>query len=163
MPQANSNLYSTLSISNLEPSLKRQRILESESPLVDNVSSQSSQLLSSSLDDLSPNDPEYAHVVAALRESLKEHRKSQYNNTKYWLQSVILHEGASVNSGHYVCDVYDLVEGKWKNYDDSVVQEINETDLFNEHRRSNCYLLFYYHNSIHQRLEAEFLLPKGFS
>lgn len=51
--------------------------------------------------------------------------------------------GATLLSGHYVCDVLDKRTERWKCYNDSIVEEIGDGQVLNNRRNSTGYLFFY--------------------
>jgi len=77
----------------------------------------------------------------AIAESLREQVQNSINYT-YHLQCIISHQGINVNTGHYVTDALDLLDNKWKRYNDQEVEEKNLTQL-----ESSPYVCFYVHNN----------------
>ncbi|KAL7750044.1 Ubiquitin carboxyl-terminal hydrolase 37 [Sorochytrium milnesiophthora] len=64
----------------------------------------------------------------------------------YRLQAVVHHIGASMQHGHYVCDVFTESTQSWRRYDDSLVSEVelgeSSADRYTPGTRTG-YLLFY--------------------
>lgn len=58
---------------------------------------------------------------------------------RYQLISVVVHEGRSVSSGHYIAHCRQP-NGEWNTYDDEYVNKISEADVLNE---TNAYYLVY--------------------
>jgi ubiquitin carboxyl-terminal hydrolase 26/29/37 len=54
------------------------------------------------------------------------------------------HLGHSSNSGHYICDVYNLKTKTWSIFDDSKVETMNENDVLFK-RSKTGYIFFYIH------------------
>jgi len=62
----------------------------------------------------------------------------------YRLVSFIRHTGMSATSGHYIADVWNPHTNTWREYDDAVVNEVNEKAIFSSIARAqSAYLLFY--------------------
>ncbi|CAH2354184.1 hypothetical protein CLIB1423_15S00474 [[Candida] railenensis] len=59
--------------------------------------------------------------------------------TKYQLTSVIVHEGRSISSGHYVAHCLQP-DGSWANYDDEYINKINEREALKD---PSAYFLVY--------------------
>lgn len=49
----------------------------------------------------------------------------------YKLSAVLCHQGRDSNSGHYVAKIYNEAQGKWYNYDDEIVTELNQLTFEN--------------------------------
>lgn len=58
---------------------------------------------------------------------------------KYQLLSVVVHEGRSLSSGHYIAHCKQP-EGTWATYDDEYINKISERDVLKE---PNAYYLLY--------------------
>lgn len=58
---------------------------------------------------------------------------------KYQLISVVVHEGRSLSSGHYVAHCKQP-DGSWENYDDEYINKMTERDVL---REPNAYYLVY--------------------
>jgi len=58
---------------------------------------------------------------------------------KYQLISVVVHEGRSLSSGHYVAHCKQP-DGSWANYDDEYINKMSERDVL---REPNAYYLVY--------------------
>ena len=58
-------------------------------------------------------------------------------NANYKLYSIINHLGGSIDSGHYIN--YSQINDKWYNFDDSNINELDESTIFSK----NAYILFY--------------------
>ncbi|CCK70790.1 ubiquitin-specific protease UBP10 KNAG_0F01220 [Huiozyma naganishii CBS 8797] len=58
---------------------------------------------------------------------------------KYQLISVVVHEGRSLSSGHYIAHCKQP-DGSWSTYDDEYINKITERDVL---RESNAYYLVY--------------------
>lgn len=58
---------------------------------------------------------------------------------KYQLISVVVHEGRSLSSGHYIAHCKQP-DGSWATYDDEYINKITEKDVLNE---TNAYYLLY--------------------
>ncbi len=54
------------------------------------------------------------------------------------------HLGHSSNSGHYICDVYNLKTKTWSIFDDRKVEIMNENDVLYK-RSKTGYIFFYIH------------------
>jgi ubiquitin C-terminal hydrolase len=68
--------------------------------------------------------------------------------------AVVFHQGATVQSGHYVVITYDLITNGWVLKDDGHVRAISETELFRYYDNNKLnwmpYFLVYHrvgHNS----------------
>lgn len=59
-------------------------------------------------------------------------------NIKYKLIGIIIHSG-NLYGGHYISICFNLLDKKWRLYNDSHVKELNEDEVFNK----NPYCLFY--------------------
>ena len=46
--------------------------------------------------------------------------------------------------GHYISDVYSVVDGMWKSFNDSQVTECREEDV-RQRRQASGYIFFYLH------------------
>eukprot|EP01121_Diplochlamys_sp_Union-15-3_P001908 TRINITY_DN11640_c0_g2_i1.p1 TRINITY_DN11640_c0_g2~~TRINITY_DN11640_c0_g2_i1.p1 ORF type:complete len:162 (-),score=19.21 TRINITY_DN11640_c0_g2_i1:35-520(-) len=68
-------------------------------------------------------------------------------NASYHLKAIVLHNGFKATFGHYVTDVHFPTKNKWKNFNDSIVTEINKNEMCSSSRENNCYILFYIHSS----------------
>jgi ubiquitin C-terminal hydrolase len=51
--------------------------------------------------------------------------------------------GATLLSGHYVCDVLDKRTDRWKCYNDCLVEEIGDIKELNSRRKCTGYLFLY--------------------
>ncbi|KAM6222532.1 ubiquitin carboxyl-terminal hydrolase 29-like [Rhynchocyon petersi] len=69
----------------------------------------------------------------------------------YRLISAISHRGTSLDSGHYITDVYDFSKKGWRHYSDLEVLHIQE-DQTQEHRSHDGYIFFYMHCDIFNSL-----------
>ena len=81
-------------------------------------------------------------------------RKSQHftkpSNTKYLLSSIIVHDGASINSGHYRVYCMNQFTKQWLHFNDSRLQVCSsfeelkrQLDSPGDRAFSSPYLLFY--------------------
>jgi hypothetical protein len=61
----------------------------------------------------------------------------------YSLTGFIIHTGENLEHGHYIAYCRDLVDRKWRKYNDYMVDERNESILKETYYRENVYLLFY--------------------
>lgn len=59
-------------------------------------------------------------------------------NTNYKLIGLTIHEGG-LHSGHYYAICYNLIDKRWRLYNDSMVRKLNEKEVFNK----KAYCLFY--------------------
>lgn len=64
---------------------------------------------------------------------------TSHSPTKYQLTSVIVHEGRSILSGHYVAHCLQP-DGSWANYDDEYINKINEREALKD---PSAYFLVY--------------------
>jgi ubiquitin C-terminal hydrolase len=48
--------------------------------------------------------------------------------------------------GHYVCDVFDSLQNRWKCYNDAIVEEVGDDATLDRKRRSSGYLFFFLHS-----------------
>lgn len=71
-------------------------------------------------------------------------KNSKLTPTTYHLQSIVHHIGTYSSAGHYVADVFDPSTNTWKNFDDSIVRDQTESQVFS---RQCPYILFYVSNS----------------
>ena len=62
-------------------------------------------------------------------------------NNKFYLIGVICHVGESGNSGHFFAYCRSHYQSYWYKYNDSIVSECNESDIFLE---NTPYILFYH-------------------
>lgn len=67
---------------------------------------------------------------------------------KYTLVAVVSHTGASASSGHYISDVCDAKNRRWRRFDDSVVTTLGEWMPLAEEMRwkRNAYIAVYAHS-----------------
>jgi ubiquitin C-terminal hydrolase len=72
----------------------------------------------------------------------------------YRLVSVIMHQGASPNCGHYMADVYNLKKQQWYHYDDNDVSHPTEDEVVGIARQSNGYIFCYMHRRLFNQLTA---------
>lgn len=70
---------------------------------------------------------------------LTEYCESKELPFKYQLLSVVVHEGRSLSSGHYIAHCKQP-DGSWATYDDEYINIISERDVLKEH---NAYYLLY--------------------
>uniref|UniRef100_A0A9J2P0V3 Ubiquitin carboxyl-terminal hydrolase n=1 Tax=Ascaris lumbricoides TaxID=6252 RepID=A0A9J2P0V3_ASCLU len=63
-----------------------------------------------------------------------------HNGCLYDLFAVVHHIGGTVNSGHYTASTRNVVDGRWRAYDDRVVRTADPVEIA---KCSNAYLLFY--------------------
>nr|CAD2178957.1 unnamed protein product [Meloidogyne enterolobii] len=62
------------------------------------------------------------------------------NKNKYDLSCVIYHHGFQFSSGHYTAATRNLIDGKWRLFDDNCVSEKSQIEIC----ESDCtYMLFY--------------------
>ena len=63
---------------------------------------------------------------------------------EYRLHAVLMHEGEA-SFGHYWIYIWDQVQSKWFKYNDSIVEEVSESVVFQDTsgRNSNVYALAY--------------------
>jgi ubiquitin C-terminal hydrolase len=72
----------------------------------------------------------------------------------YRLVSVIMHQGATPNCGHYMADVYNLKKQQWYHYDDNNVSHPTEDEVVGIARQSNGYIFCYMHRRLFNQLTA---------
>lgn len=70
---------------------------------------------------------------------LTEYCESKELPVKYQLLSVVVHEGRSLSSGHYIAHCKQP-DGSWATYDDEYINIISERDVLKE---PNAYYLLY--------------------
>ncbi|KAK2955832.1 putative Ubiquitin carboxyl-terminal hydrolase [Blattamonas nauphoetae] len=64
----------------------------------------------------------------------------------YHLRGVVVHQGESVSSGHYMAYVKNLASSEWQEFNDRYVTARSENSVLNDvNIQKNCYLLFYVH------------------
>lgn len=80
------------------------------------------------------------------------------SSSEYDLLGIVNHRG-SFNGGHYVAYCRNLQSGRWFEFDDSRVREINEEDLMN----TQAYLLFYIQRSDPDRVKQRHEIIKTIS
>lgn len=61
-------------------------------------------------------------------------------SVKYQLIAVIVHEGRSISSGHYICHVLQPDGTSWSTYDDEYINRIDERKALLD---ANAYVLVY--------------------
>jgi ubiquitin C-terminal hydrolase len=69
---------------------------------------------------------------------MSSHNSSRVEPLKYSLYAVIVHEGSSMSSGHYVCYA-KAGNGAWYLFNDSQVQQVSEQTVLNQ----SAYILMY--------------------
>jgi len=65
-----------------------------------------------------------AGEFAPARGALSGQRQRELGSLQYKLQAVVHHLGIKPASGHYVADVCDASDGKWRHFDDASVREV---------------------------------------
>ncbi|KAG7703454.1 hypothetical protein KL950_004682 [Ogataea haglerorum] len=80
-----------------------------------------------------------ANVTYPETLDLSEYTTSMNSPTKYKLSSVIVHQGRSVSSGHYVAHCRQP-DGSWATYDDEFINKIKARDALSD---ESAYVLFY--------------------
>ncbi|KAI5968363.1 hypothetical protein KGF57_000222 [Candida theae] len=66
--------------------------------------------------------------------------RSSPSSAKYQLIAVIVHEGRSISSGHYICHVLQPDGVSWSTYDDEYINRIDERRALSD---ANAYVLVY--------------------
>jgi ubiquitin C-terminal hydrolase len=69
--------------------------------------------------------------------------KNSLVQTLYWLTSIIIHTGASRQSGHYICYVRATETSDWIFYNDTERRSCGEHGLSKESEVKNAYILLY--------------------
>eukprot|EP00794_Sanderia_malayensis_P017729 gene17729-19501_t len=83
-------------------------------------------------------------------DNVKKSRPATLQNTdvsppkNYKLIGIISHIGNSLESGHYISDVFDFKEQIWKSYNDSAVKKVTEYEV-RYGRKKSAYIFFYIH------------------
>ncbi|OBA15914.1 uncharacterized protein OGAPODRAFT_88502 [Ogataea polymorpha] len=80
-----------------------------------------------------------ANVTYPETLDLSEYTTSMNSPTKYKLSSVIVHQGRSVSSGHYIAHCRQP-DGSWATYDDEFINKIKARDALSD---ESAYVLFY--------------------
>lgn len=63
-------------------------------------------------------------VHSAQRVSAADRAEHAPAAVRYHLQAIVSHLGYTMDSGHYVADVRSPLDGKWREFDDSLVTEV---------------------------------------
>jgi ubiquitin C-terminal hydrolase len=70
----------------------------------------------------------------------------------YRLICVLMHQGLSLDCGHYVADVYNIGQQQWYHYDDEVVSYLAEGEVLGSARQRNGYIFCYMHRHLFNQL-----------
>ena len=73
--------------------------------------------------------------------NLENYVQDKTSSNKFYLIGVICHVGESGNFGHFFAYCRSHYQGFWYNYNDSIVTQCNETEIF---MQSTPYILFYH-------------------
>lgn len=69
----------------------------------------------------------------------------------YDLFGIVHHMGTSTDSGHYTATTKNPIDGKWRYFDDTVVQEVTSPTTIES---STVYLLFYERRSARRQINC---------
>ena len=73
--------------------------------------------------------------------NLDSYAQDKYNSNKFYLIGVLCHVGESSMNGHFFSYCRSHYQGNWFKYNDAIVSECNENEIFNE---TTPYILFYH-------------------
>jgi uncharacterized UBP type Zn finger protein len=83
-------------------------------------------------------------LESALVTEVANRKKCQQQQNIYKLQSIVQHRGTSAGGGHYVTVLRDDInKTKWKQYNDSIVSDIPQSQTLNAVAQAQGYIFFY--------------------
>ena len=71
----------------------------------------------------------------------------------YKLVGIVNHHGLNSDNGHYTCDCYDFKSKQWRNYNDSSVKDVSQTNIV---KSKSAYIVFYMHSSCFQSIASKY-------
>ncbi|KAM3129731.1 hypothetical protein pb186bvf_018122 [Paramecium bursaria] len=143
-------------IKSLETSLEYLRQL----PIKEESIRAAETVLEKQIQSIKSQKTNYQNQIANLENQilLKSNNMTMSSgNHRYWLQGIIMHSGGA-NLGHYFCFIYDFQKKVWRRYNDSIVTEVPENDVFeqaNGQGNSSAFCLTYVNEEFYQEYQKE--------